>query len=60
MNIKLYTKTGQIYIDNRCLHQDEKGFYTISTEKSIGCKIQTKNYITDLDIIDRIKKLLTP
>jgi hypothetical protein len=58
MNIVLNTKTGQIYIDNRNLHKDEKGFYTISTKKIMGCKIQTKNEITDLITIERINKIL--
>ena len=28
VNLKMSTASGQVYINNKCLHKDEKGYYT--------------------------------
>jgi len=52
--LKMNTKTGQVYIGNMCLHQDEKGYYTISTTVFMKKKIQIRNDIKDPVLIDKI------
>lgn len=54
--LKMNTQTGQVYIDNKCLHQDSKGYYTISTSVFMKKKIQCRNDIKDLQTIERIEK----
>jgi hypothetical protein len=58
-NLKMNTSSGQVYINNKCLHQDGKGYYTISTTKFAGRKIQIRKDITDPIIIEQIEKFLT-
>lgn len=55
-NLKMNTSTGQVYIDNKCLHQDSKGYYTISTTTFMKKKMQIRNDITDAGIIEKINK----
>ena len=57
-NLKMNTSTGQVYIDNKCLHQDEKGYYTISTTTfgSNKRKIQFRDDIKDAETIKQIEK----
>jgi glutathionylspermidine synthase len=57
-NIKMHTRTGQIYYGNKCLHKDGKGYYTIGTITfgSNKRKIQTRQDITDLTEIERLDK----
>jgi uncharacterized membrane protein YcgQ (UPF0703/DUF1980 family) len=56
-NLKMNTSTGQVYINNKCLHQDEKGYYTISSYKNLmKVKIQQRDSITDPQLIERINK----
>ena len=50
------TQTGQVYIGNKCLHQDSKGYYTISTSIFMKKKIQYRNDITDTILIEKINK----
>jgi len=54
--LKMNTKTGQVYIGNKCLHQDAKGYYTISTSIFMKKKIQSRNDITDPILIEKINK----
>jgi hypothetical protein len=54
--LKMNTKTGQVYIRNKCLHQDTKGYYTISTSIFMKKKIQSRNDITDPILIEKINK----
>lgn len=54
--LKMNTKTGQVYIGNKCLHQDTKGYYTISTSIFMKKKIQSRNDITDPILIEKINK----
>ena len=58
-NIKMNTKSGQVYINNKCLHEDEKGYYTITSFKFMNKKIQQREAITDLETIKRVKQFLT-
>lgn len=55
-NLKMNTKTGQVYIDNKCLHQDNKGYYTISTTTFMRKKIQVRKDILDAQTIEQINK----
>ena len=55
-SIKMNTQTGQVYIGNKCLHQDSKGYYTISTSIFMKKKIQYRNDITDPILIEKINK----
>ncbi len=55
-SIKMNTQTGQVYIGNKCLHQDSKGYYTISTSIFMKKKIQYRNDITDTILIEKINK----
>ena len=57
-SIKMNTQTGQVYIGNKCLHQDSKGYYTISTSIFMKKKIQYRNDITDTILIEKINKFL--
>jgi hypothetical protein len=57
-SLKMNTENGQVYIDNKCLHQDQKGYYTISTTKVGKMKIQNRNDIIDLDTIEQINNFL--
>lgn len=57
-NLKMNTNTGQVYINNKCLHQDEKGYYTISSCKFMNKKIQQRDNITDPQLIESINKFL--
>ena len=56
--LKMSTSSGQVYIDNKCLHQDKNGYYTISTSKFCGKKIQIRNNIVDASIIEKINKFI--
>lgn len=55
-SIKMNTGTGQVYYGNKCLHEDQKGYYTISTTVfgSLKRKIQTRNDISDTMEIERL------
>ena len=54
--LKMNTQTGQVYIGNKCLHQDNKGYYTISSSVFMKKKIQFRNDITDPILIEKINK----
>ena len=54
--LKMNTQTGQVYIGNKCLHQDTKGYYTISSSVFMKKKIQFRNDITDPILIEKINK----
>mgnify|MGYP000175595301 FL=1 len=54
-SLKMNTKTGQVYIGNMCLHQDSKGYYTISTTVFMKKKIQFRNDIKDPTLIEKIE-----
>jgi len=58
VNLKMNTANGQVYINNSCLHQDEKGYYTISTTKFLNKKIQIRKSITDNITIEKINKFI--
>jgi len=53
-SLKMNTKTGQVYIGNKCLHQDAKGYYTISTCVFMKKKMQIRNDIKDVQLIEKI------
>ena len=53
-SLKMNTKTGQVYIGNMSLHQDSKGYYTISTTVFMKKKIQIRNDIKDIQLIEKI------
>jgi len=55
-NLKMNTSTGQVYIGNMCLHQDDKGYYTISTTVFMKKKIQIRNDIKDIQLIEKINR----
>lgn len=57
-SLKMNTQTGQVYIDNKLLCKDEKGYHTISSEKCGSKKIKFKVYINDTTIINQIEKFL--
>ena len=54
-SLKMNTKTGQVYIGNKCLHQDKNGYYTISTSVFMKKKIQFRNDIKDPTLIEKIE-----
>lgn len=56
VSLTLNTITGNVYINKMCLHQDNEGYYTISTTKLGSRKIQYKNKITEPSVIERIEK----
>ena len=56
IKLKSNTSTGQVYIGNKCLHEDDKGYYTISTSVFMKKKIQFKQYINDAEEIESINK----
>lgn len=56
IELKMNTQTGQVYIGNKCLHQDTKGYYTISSSVFMKKKIQFRNDITDPILIEKINK----
>jgi uncharacterized membrane protein YiaA len=56
VNLKMSTASGQVYINNKCLHKDEKGYYTISSFKFMNKKIQQRDNITDIQTIEQINK----
>jgi len=58
LNLKMNTQTGQIYLGNKCLHKDDKGYYTISIDKIQGMKMQTRHSITDVNQIKAINEFL--
>ena len=54
-SLKMNTQTGQVYIGNKCLHQDSKGYYTISTNVFMKKKIQCRDDIKDPTLIEKIE-----
>ena len=54
IKIKMNTQSGQVYINNKCLHQDAKGYYTIKTIKFAGKNIRHREDITDPAIIQQL------
>ena len=54
--IKMSTQSGQVYINNKCLHQDTKGYYTISSFKFAGKKIKQRDDITNPQIIEQLNR----
>lgn len=59
MEIKQNLKTGQIYVNNKCLHKDENGYYTISSTGSGKYKLQNREDIKDFDIVQKIENFIT-
>jgi hypothetical protein len=55
-NLKMNTSTGQVYINNKCLHQDSKGYYTIGSTTFMKKKIQIREDISDQETIEKINK----
>ena len=56
INLKMNTTTGRVYINNKCLHQDGKGYYTIGTTTFCKRKIQFREDIKDVETIKQIEK----